>query len=422
MASQTADWTTSKSKNTQFSASGSVSSSKSGSILKVVSFFHFVLFFIDFSFQDVPEAVPSSSEPVEEKEIEVKATEPSMMGVADSEVQLAPAKLQKSEKSEKQKKRTNFWGEARTVSLYREPNETFGISIVGGRVEVSQKGGLPGTGNTVTGIFIKSVLPDSPAGRSGKMFMGDRVISVNDVDLRDATHENAVQVIKAASNPVKFVVQSLQSFSAHQSAKNDPSRQKIEIVHHQPEKKEEDRKEDKEEDKNDKELKEIKEVTIEDKKDKEEDNKDSELKEIKEVKEEEKHVRVKEEEHKAVTPQASTSSTSRESIKKRRLSRLRESMRKKLDPESAAALKKDPDDLEEEDRFCYTQDKIKKKYGNLQGEPILIRLENIPPKGLGLSLAGNRDREKNSVFVVDIKSTSPLPLKVGDELLEVGFT
>lgn len=53
-----------------------------------------------------------------------------------------------------------------------------GVSIVGGRVEVSQKGGLPGTGNTVDGIFIKSVMMDSPAGRSSKIFMGDRIISV----------------------------------------------------------------------------------------------------------------------------------------------------------------------------------------------------------------------------------------------------
>ncbi|VDM67607.1 unnamed protein product [Strongylus vulgaris] len=79
----------------------------------------------------------------------------------------------------KQVARSKFWGEARTVILQREPNKSFGISIVGGRVEVSQKGGLPGTGNTVSGIFIKSVLPNSPAGKSGMMNMGDRVISVS---------------------------------------------------------------------------------------------------------------------------------------------------------------------------------------------------------------------------------------------------
>lgn len=70
-----------------------------------------------------------------------------------------------------------------------------------------------GTGNSVTGIFIKSVCTNSPAGRSSKIFMGDRILSVNDIDLRNATHEQAVQAIKNAKNPVHFVVQSLQSFT-----------------------------------------------------------------------------------------------------------------------------------------------------------------------------------------------------------------
>ncbi|VDO57622.1 unnamed protein product, partial [Onchocerca flexuosa] len=108
--------------------------------------------------------------------------------------------------------RLNFWGQTRTVILDREPNQSFGISIVGGRVEVSHKSGQPGAKSTVSGIFIKSVLPNSPAGLSNMMYMGDRVLSVNGQDLRDATHEQAVQVIKNAKNPVKFVVQSLHSF------------------------------------------------------------------------------------------------------------------------------------------------------------------------------------------------------------------
>jgi hypothetical protein len=57
----------------------------------------------------------------------------------------------------------------------------------------------------------------------------------------------------------------------------------------------------------------------------------------------------------------------------------------------------------------------------LPGQPELIRLVDIPPNGLGLSLAGKNEDSKKSVFVVDIKSTSLLPLKIGDELLEVNF-
>lgn len=36
---------------------------------------------------------------------------------------------------------------------------------------------------------------------------------MNDYDLREATHEQAVHRIKNATNPVKFVVQSLHCFS-----------------------------------------------------------------------------------------------------------------------------------------------------------------------------------------------------------------
>lgn len=54
-----------------------------------------------------------------------------------------------------------------------------GISIVGGRIEINDKlGGHLSDSTTVSGIFIKSVLPDSPAGKSGMINMGDRIISV----------------------------------------------------------------------------------------------------------------------------------------------------------------------------------------------------------------------------------------------------
>ena len=34
------------------------------------------------------------------------------------------------------------------------------------------------TSDTVTGIFIKSVLADSPAGRTGQLATGDRIVEV----------------------------------------------------------------------------------------------------------------------------------------------------------------------------------------------------------------------------------------------------
>ncbi|PIO56460.1 hypothetical protein TELCIR_22141 [Teladorsagia circumcincta] len=41
-------------------------------------------------------------------------------------------------------------------------------------------------------------------------------VTVNDIDLREATHEQAVNAIKHATNPVRFVLQSLHSFTPQQ--------------------------------------------------------------------------------------------------------------------------------------------------------------------------------------------------------------
>jgi len=38
---------------------------------------------------------------------------------------------------------------------------------------------------------------------------GDRILEVDGIDLRQASHERAVEVIRGASNPVCFLVQSL---------------------------------------------------------------------------------------------------------------------------------------------------------------------------------------------------------------------
>jgi len=49
-----------------------------------------------------------------------------------------------------------------------------GISIVSGRVEGPQ---------ALSGIFIKNVLPESPAGVTGQLFTGDRIVAVGGVEL-----------------------------------------------------------------------------------------------------------------------------------------------------------------------------------------------------------------------------------------------
>ncbi|VDO87331.1 unnamed protein product [Haemonchus placei] len=88
---------------------------------------------------------------------------------------------------------------------------------------------------------------------------------------------------------------------------------------------------------------------------------------------------------------------------------------------SAAELPKDSDDEEEESRFGYTQGKLKRKYGHLSGDVLLVSCERVPEAGLGISLAGNRNREKYNTFVLSVKVQCPLTVRAGDELLEVSL-
>lgn len=77
---------------------------------------------------------------------------------------------------------------------------------------------------------------------------------------------------------------------------------------------------------------------------------------------------------------------------------------------------------EHDERLCSFLEDIRQKYGELQGELLLVELEK-DRQGLGLSLAGNRDRSCMSIFVVGINPGGPASrdgrIQVGDELLEV---
>ncbi|KAG7262697.1 hypothetical protein CRUP_025502 [Coryphaenoides rupestris] len=77
---------------------------------------------------------------------------------------------------------------------------------------------------------------------------------------------------------------------------------------------------------------------------------------------------------------------------------------------------------EEEDEFGYSWSRITQRYGGLPGALHMLQLEK-GRAGLGLSLAGNRDRSRMSVFVVGIDPEGAAgrdgTMGVGDELLEI---
>lgn len=93
------------------------------------------------------------------------------------------------------------WEAPKIVAVVREPDSVgLGISIVGGRGESGARSG---------GIFIKNIMPNSPAARSGSLKRGDRILAVCGVDLQDATHDDAVEVIKNAPREIEFLIQSV---------------------------------------------------------------------------------------------------------------------------------------------------------------------------------------------------------------------
>eukprot|EP00063_Salmo_salar_P030196 XP_014005031.1 PREDICTED: inaD-like protein isoform X1 [Salmo salar] len=99
----------------------------------------------------------------------------------------------------------SHWGPPRRVEVWQEDGESLGISIVGGHSVIKRLR----NGEELKGIFIKQVLPESPAGRTRSLKTGDKIVQVSGVDLQNASHEEAVQVIKTAPSPVVFIVQSL---------------------------------------------------------------------------------------------------------------------------------------------------------------------------------------------------------------------
>ncbi|KAF2884702.1 hypothetical protein ILUMI_21468, partial [Ignelater luminosus] len=100
----------------------------------------------------------------------------------------------------------NHWGSTRSFHIYRESDESLGISIVCGKVDLH----IPNANLGITsGIFVKSIVPNSAAGKTGQFHTGDRILEVDGIDLTEAGHEEAVNAIRTANNPISFVVQSL---------------------------------------------------------------------------------------------------------------------------------------------------------------------------------------------------------------------
>ncbi|XP_017659178.1 PREDICTED: beta-2-syntrophin-like [Lepidothrix coronata] len=80
-------------------------------------------------------------------------------------------------------------GCVRRVRVVKAEAGGLGISIKGGR-----ENRMP--------VLISRIFPGLAAERSGALRLGDAILAVNGVDLRDATHDQAVQALKRAGREV----------------------------------------------------------------------------------------------------------------------------------------------------------------------------------------------------------------------------
>ncbi|XP_068199299.1 Golgi-associated PDZ and coiled-coil motif-containing protein isoform X5 [Antennarius striatus] len=90
-------------------------------------------------------------------------------------------------------KKTQGVGPIRKVVLVKDDNEGLGISITGGKEH-----GVP--------ILISEIHPAQPADRCGGLHVGDAILAVNSINLRDAKHKEAVTILSQQRGQIEFEV------------------------------------------------------------------------------------------------------------------------------------------------------------------------------------------------------------------------
>ncbi|XP_018598052.2 Golgi-associated PDZ and coiled-coil motif-containing protein isoform X2 [Scleropages formosus] len=90
-------------------------------------------------------------------------------------------------------KKSQGVGPIRKVVLTKEDHEGLGISITGGKEH-----GVP--------ILISEIHPTQPAERCGGLHVGDAILAVNSINLRDAKHKEAVTILSQQRGEIEFEV------------------------------------------------------------------------------------------------------------------------------------------------------------------------------------------------------------------------
>ncbi|XP_014090769.1 inactivation-no-after-potential D protein [Bactrocera oleae] len=268
-----------------------------------------------------------------------------------------------------------------TVTLDKTGKKSFGICIVRGEVKDSPN-------SKTSGIFIKGIVPDSPAHLCGKLKVGDRILSLNNYDVRNATEQAVIELIKDAGIKINLEIQTFgkdeKKTSERERNENGYVQVKAKFAPEPP-------------------------MSA---------NKSSVPKETPRNPAFSASIRQK--------PASNFTANDEEDEDTRDMTgRIRTESGYEIDRASAGNCKLNKQekerDKEQADEFGYTMAKIKKRY-NLMKDLRKIEVTRAPNTSLGLALAGHKDRRKMACFVAGINSSGLLAsvdIKPGDEILEV---
>ncbi|OON22247.1 PDZ/DHR/GLGF domain protein [Opisthorchis viverrini] len=106
------------------------------------------------------------------------------------------------------------WPQARMVTLYRNFRPaSFSQSQGGAHVPTPARRSIGGSlglnivgGDGSDATFVSQVQPDKPAGLSKRVFVGDRVLAVNGIDVSENGHEQAATALRNAPDRVDLVL------------------------------------------------------------------------------------------------------------------------------------------------------------------------------------------------------------------------
>ncbi|EDV37624.1 uncharacterized protein Dana_GF11324 [Drosophila ananassae] len=280
------------------------------------------------------------------------------------------------------------------VTLDKTGKKSFGICIVRGEVKDS-----PNT--KTTGIFIKGIVPDSPAHLCGRLKVGDRILSLNGKDVRNSTEQAVIDLIKEADFKIDLEIQTFDKSDDQQPKSNGYMQAKNKFNQDQS------------------------------------NNNNTQG--------------MGSQGGMGMNQGMTGPGTNRQNTMQKRNTTFTASMRQKhsnyadeddedtrdmtgrirteagyeIDRASAGNCKLNKQekdrDKEQEDEFGYTMAKINKRY-NMMKDLRRVEIQRDASKPLGLALAGHKDRQKMACFVAGIDSNGVLAsvdIKPGDEIVEV---